>query len=211
MTCGRVSRWIPLAVGRDLPVADQRVFDLHLQSCLRCYREHQRFQAELDALDPLRVPASAQAPDGLFDEILHAVRAGGPGPAAEPLPRRPSLSRVDIAIGARRGLPVAAGFLLCVFAGYQLLGGNVSQIVAPAGSSTGVPGGAIAGRTARPLDVLGMPFESHMRTVGSPGIGAARIVPASSRVQDGDDPYTGLPRARPVPPARVNRSSSGDF
>lgn len=202
MSCRRVSGWMPLAVGRDLPSADQRAFEQHLQSCLRCYREYQRFRVELDRLDPLRAPGDARAPDGLFDEILAAVRTGKEGPAAAPLPRRPRPSWVDVARGARRGLPMAAGFLLCVFAGYQILGTG-GRSPSPQGPTVSPALVVPVSTQRRPFESLGMP--DFQQLIDSPM--GPQIVPALRKDTGPSYEEPDLPRVQPVPPARVNRAT----
>jgi hypothetical protein len=121
MRCNRVRRLIPLGAGRDLEPELQAAVELHLRSCLSCYREFRAVRASLAAFATLADSAGStdvpSAPLGLAASIMDAVRAGVPGPAA---PVRTWGER------ARFALPLAATFIAFALAGFYLFGGGPS-------------------------------------------------------------------------------------
>ncbi len=184
MSCERIRKLIPLAVGNDLDAGRKRWVDHHVTGCLSCYREMRDWAETLAVLDPVRAPSTAPAPSGLLESILDEVAAAPPGPLApHPTPLRTRASRAG-----RYALAFAAGFLVMGTVGLRFLG----DVGSPAS-------GAGAGPRVQPVsytpdDVTGahrfvlpqgtpakLRLVGPVRHEGTDSIPPARIVPVSQR------------------------------
>lgn len=186
MSCERVRKLIPLAVGNDLDAGQKRFVDHHVTGCLACYREMREWAETLSALDPIRAPAAAPAPEGLLRSILAEVREAPPGPLApHPTPLRTRASRVG-----RYALAFAAGFLVMATAGSRFFGneGGGSAATSPSAGTRVQPvhfsPDDITGahRFVLPQGSPGkLRLVGPARVEGTEAIPPARIVPVNQR------------------------------
>lgn len=189
MSCERVRKLIPLAVGNDLDAGRKRWVDHHVTSCLPCYREMREWAGVLAELDPVRAPGSAPAPEGLLESIMAEVAVAAPGPLApHPTPLRTRAQRVG-----RYAVAFAAGFVVMATAGFHFLGTGAGGDISPArhpgiGGGAGGPGVRIQPVTYSPDDLTG----AHRFVLPDGPSGKLRLV--------GPVPYE---RTESLPPARV--------
>ncbi|MFH0946487.1 MAG: hypothetical protein V2A76_14925 [Planctomycetota bacterium] len=192
MSCRKFRGQTPLAVGHDLPADQQRTFDEHLRGCLSCYREYRDHADALAALNPLRAPASFDAPDGLVDAIIAGVWAAEPGPLApHPTPfwARPSRT-------IRYGLPLAATVLIFSLAGLYL----------------SMVGGEPQGRVPQIPPYVSSPTLRPISNTPDDEIGPVYVFP--ERFHPGRLRHVGpasLRWSEPLPPAAVPISERNDF
>ena len=204
MTCNRCAKWIPLAVGGDLDPGQQLEVEEHLRSCLTCYRAYDELRRVRGELEPLRAPRYADAPDGLYDDIMVAVRRNEPGPSADYADLNPRV--FEWLDSARRALPTAAAFLIFTVIGYFALGERPD-----AGSRGGLP------RTSVTPPPMSQPISpAHMQNVSTDplGIGREFLIPThrmDPSFFDGAVVPPQIRRAEDVPAARRNRESGTDF
>lgn len=198
MTCRRCEEWIPLAIGGDLDAADQQAFAAHLHGCLNCFRQFQSYRSAFAALDPLRAPASAEAPAGLHDAIMLAVRSGEAGPIAPYPARIGELRHRPVLDLLRRVLPTAAALLFFTWVGYQMVGsGPVGPHVTPQRNQPTMPVMWPGQNNVRPVaDEFGMHF---WFPVHGPGAEIPGVTPPTMR------------KAEDIPAARRSADKSGDY
>ena len=195
MICRKFRSRIPLAVGHDLPVDQQRQFDEHLRHCLSCYREYRHHADALAALNPARAPATFDAPEGLAEAILAEIREGEPGPLApHPTPFWARSSRT-----IRYGVPFAAAVLIFSLAGlyFSMVGGETQGHVPQIPKDLNRPDTTVLYDPTDPADQFGQQYVVY----------PDRIHPGRLR-HVGTAPFR---KSEPLPPVVVPISKRNDF
>ncbi len=197
MSCTRIQKKLPLAVGGDLDAESLERVTTHVRGCLTCYRVYRSYRDSLNALGPFRAPSAPSAPPGLFEAIMRDVEERVEGPRApHPTPLWARSSRL-----ARYTIPFAAGFVVVASVGLHVFDRRTNERpVAPSRDETSAPFVFVNrnGSGSGPADRI----DSSDSFVIPPVLRSGRLRPIGP---------ASLRRSEPFPPAALRTISQDDF